>query len=149
MRKTKYQMSFFSLFKQSGTEHHWNICKFCIYNDHSLPQIPHPETPKNWNPTLSGDRCPNSSTFTVYSLTTQLMSISFNMSWILRVWSNVIFCIFPRSLPTVLFSGSLFYPPKPTEAQNLNFPNRVKLAIRLIFSQTKTNQAYLSVFKTG
>lgn len=48
-----------------------------------------------------------------------------------------------------LFYFLVPYPPTPTEAQNLNFPNRVKLAIRLIFSQTKTNQAYLSVFKTG
>lgn len=147
MRKTKYQMSFFSLFKQSGTEHHWNICKFCIYNDHSLPQIPHPETPKNWNPTLSGDRCPNSSTFTVYSLTTQLMSISYELNPLIESGQMSFFAFSHDLCP--LFYSLVLYPPKPTEAQNLNFPNRVKLAIRLLFSQTKTNQAYLSVFKTG
>lgn len=75
------------------------------------------------------------------------MSISYELNPLIESGQMSFFAFSHDLCP--LFYSLVLYPPKPTEAQNLNFPNRVKLAIRLIFSQTETNQAYLSVFKTG
>ena len=72
------------------------------------------------------------------------MSISYELNPLIESGQMSFFAFSHDLCP--LFYSLVPYPP---EAQNLNFPNRVKLAIRLIFSQTKTNQAYLSVFKTG